>query len=87
MQYQGFDITHNPRQNPCAPYFIHGLRMYARDIAHAQELIDAHLNRPTTTGPRIVAADVGVLYGLSASQCRNRIEQASAQQRNGGRFA
>lgn len=87
VTHHGFEITHNPRQNPCAPYFIRGLRMFARSPEHACEIIDAHLNRPVSTGPRIVAADVRVVHGLSASACRNRIEEARAQKREGGRFA
>lgn len=92
QDYRGFEITAPAsQQGQVCPLFVHRLRRPARDLTHARELIDAHIERtaqPRHPGElRVVAADVRVEYGLSASACRNRIEQARGQRRVGGKFA
>ena len=89
--YRGFTIVLSDwRRRQVCSYTVSELRHPCRDVAHGQEIIDAHLAsreaRPAG-GLRIVAADVKVQHGLSASACRNRIEQASARRRVAGRFS
>ena len=90
QEYRGFEITApiSQRGQVC-PLFVQRLRRPARDLAHAQEIIDAHhAAAPRQPGElRVVAADVRVVHGLSASACRNRSEQATGRRRVGGKFA
>ena len=90
-EYRGFTIVLSDwRRRQVCSYTVSELRHPCRDVAHGQEIIDAYLAsreaRPAG-GLRIVAADVKVAHGLSASACRNRTEQASARRRVAGRFA
>lgn len=86
--YHGYTITLNiqaqQRREVC-PWFIRELRQPCRDVAHAQQIIDGLSAAPAggihatvlTTQPRNL---------LTASACRNRAEQARAQDRAAGRW-
>ena len=89
--YEGYEIyLSDPSHRMVCSYMIRRLRRPCRDIEHGKKIIDAHLALEAVRQPgevRIVAADVRVVSGLKASACRNRIEQARAQKRQGGKFA
>lgn len=90
--YRGFEIyLSDPKRRMVCSYMVSELRFPCRDIAHGQQIIDAHLERaaqPRKPGEvRILAADVRVTNGLSASACRYRSERARNQNRKAGKFA
>ncbi|RJF74414.1 hypothetical protein D3875_03810 [Deinococcus cavernae] len=91
LDYRGFAIVLSDwRRRQVCSYTVRELRHPCRDFQHGMQIIDEHLaaraERPAGS-LRVVAADVGVMHGLSAGQCRRRSEQASARQRVQGRFA
>ncbi|GGI75742.1 hypothetical protein [Deinococcus wulumuqiensis] len=87
--YRGFEITLAAPGMAC-PFFVHKLRRPCRDLAHGQEIVDAHLERaaqPRQPGELHVVAVLPGERMLSASACRNRSEQARGQRRVSGKFA
>lgn len=89
--HNGYTITLDvqaQRRRMACPWYISELRRHCRNPQHAAEIIDAHLAAAAEqTGPRMTVLDTRARLGLSAAQCRRRAEQASAQPRQGGRFA
>ncbi|WP_261665469.1 hypothetical protein [Deinococcus sp. Marseille-Q6407] len=92
FSYRGFEITLDAaaqaRRMAC-PWYVRELRRWCRAAQDARLRVDEYLAAEADRQPgalRMTALDTTPRLGLSAGQCRNRAEQARAQDRQGGRF-
>ncbi len=87
--YHGINITSQPGSRLVCPFFVGvPIRRHARDLAHAQQIVDAYLaaqaSRPA--GPRIVSFEAVKNTNKKPGRYRDAQDRARAQQGKAGRF-